>query len=626
MTAITVTVGRESRAALTLGALGVVYGDIGTSPLYTMKEVFNPAHELPLNAHNLIGAVSVILWGLIFVVTLKYVVLILRADNRGEGGIMALTALAAKAAGERRRLALLLIGMFGAALFYGDSIITPAISVLSAVEGLEVATPAFKPYVLPISLGVLIGLFSFQRLGTGVVGKLFGPVIGLWFTVLAVTGVIQILQQPAILAALNPLHALAFIRGQGLHFFIVLGAIVLAFTGAEALYADLGHFGKRPIQIAWAALVLPALALNYMGQGALLMRDPSALENPFFRLFPTAFLIPAVVLATVATIIASQAVITGAYSLTQQAIQLGLLPRMHMTHTSEKEMGQIYIPLVNWLLLTAVVLAVLGFGTSSALASAYGIAVTVTMFTTTLLTFFVVRHAWQYPLPIALGATILFLAIDFLLVAACSLKFFQGGWFPLVLGLALYTVMASWRRGRELLMSTISKGDPELLPFLQALATHEMPRARRTAVYAVASPLTVPQALLHNLKHNQVMHERNLILTVQFHDVPWIPESERVKVTPLAPGFWQVLVDYGFKDTPDIPQALDRCRSEELPINLFETTYFLSREIIIPTKEPGMMLWRERLFAFMARNAGNIADFLRLPNNCVIELGTRVQI
>jgi KUP system potassium uptake protein len=606
----------------------VVYGDIGTSPLYTIKEVFNPAHDLPLNAHNLIGAVSVILWGLIFVVTLKYVVLILRADNRGEGGIMALTALAAKAAGstEKRRLALLLIGMFGAALFYGDSIITPAISVLSAVEGLEVATPAFKPYVLPISLGVLIGLFSFQRFGTAVVGKLFGPVIGLWFTVLAVTGVIEILQQPAILAALNPLHALAFIRGQGLHFFIVLGAIVLAFTGAEALYADLGHFGKRPIQIAWVGLVLPALALNYMGQGALLMRDPSALENPFFRLFPTAFLIPAVVLATVATIIASQAVITGAYSLTQQAIQLGLLPRMHMTHTSEKEVGQIYIPLVNWLLLTAVVLAVLGFGTSSALASAYGIAVTVTMFTTTLLTFFIVRHAWQYPLPIALGATILFLVVDFVLVAACSLKFFQGGWFPLVLGLALYTVMASWRRGRELLMSTISKGDPELLPFLQALAADGMPRARRTAVYAVASPLTVPQALLHNLKHNQVMHERNLILTVQFHDVPWIPESERVKVTPLAPGFWQVLVDYGFKDTPDIPQALERCRSEELPINLFETTYFLSREIVIPTKEPGMMLWREHLFAFMARNAGNIADFLRLPNNCVIELGTRVQI
>jgi KUP system potassium uptake protein len=625
---MTTTPGRESRTALTVGALGVVYGDIGTSPLYAIKEIFNPVHQLPLNAPNLVGAISVVLWGLIFVVTLKYVILIVRADNRGEGGIMALTALAAKAAGTtpRRRLVLLLIGVFGAALFYGDSIITPAISVLSAVEGLEVATPAFKPYVLPISLGVLIGLFSFQRLGTAVVGKLFGPIIGLWFTVLAVTGVIQILQEPGILAALNPLHAIGFIRGQGWHVFVILGAVVLAFTGAEALYADLGHFGRKPIQIAWAGLVLPALALNYMGQGALLMRDPAALENPFFRLFPSAILIPAVVLATVATIIASQAVITGAYSLTQQAIQLGLLPRMQTMYTSAKEKGQIYIPLVNWLLLTAVVLAVIGFGSSSALASAYGIAVTVTMFATTLLTFFVVRHAWKYPLPLAVGATSLFLVVDLVLVAACSLKFLQGGWFPLVLGLALFTVMASWRRGRELLMGSIDQGDPELVPFLQALAADPMPRAKRTAVYAVASANTAPQALLHNLKHNQVLHERNLILTVMFEDVPWVGDEDRVTVHPLAPGFWRVQVHYGFKDTPDIPDALTSCRFDALPMNLFETTYFLSRETIVPTRKPGMMLWRERLFAFMARNAGSIADFLRLPNNCVIELGTRVQI
>jgi len=625
---MTTNIQRESRSALTLGALGIVYGDIGTSPLYTIKEIFNPEHQLPLNAENLIGSVSVVLWGLIFVVTLKYVVLILRADNRGEGGIMALTALAAKAAGStpRRRLALLLVGIFGAALFYGDSIITPAISVLSAVEGLEVVTPALKPYVVPISLGVLIALFSFQRLGTGVVGKLFGPIIGLWFLVLAVTGVLHILQEPRILIALNPLHALAFVGHQGWHFFLVLGAIVLAFTGSEALYADLGHFGKRPIQIAWAGLVLPALALNYMGQAALLMRDPTALENPFFRLFPSALLIPAVVLATVATIIASQAVITGAYSLTQQAIQLGLLPRMHMLHTSEKEVGQIYVPLVNWLLLTAVILAVLGFGSSSALASAYGIAVTVTMLATTILTFFVVRHAWKYPLPVAAGTTALFLVVDAVLVAACSLKFLQGGWFPIVLGLALFTVMASWRRGRELLVGSIGQGDPQLVPFLQTLVLDDMPRARRTAVYAVASQNTVPQALLHNLKHNQVLHERNLILTVVFQDVPWVPASDRVRVEALAPGFWRVQVNYGFKDTPDIPEALAMCRSPQLPIDLFETTYFLSRETIIPTHAPGMMLWRERLFAFMSRNAGNIADFLRLPNNCVIELGTRVQI
>ena len=621
--------GRESRTALTVGALGVVYGDIGTSPLYTMKEVFNPAHGLALDAANLIGAVSVIFWGLMFVVTLKYVVLILRADNRGEGGIMALTALAAHAAGTtpRRRLVLLLIGVFGAALFYGDSVITPAISVLSAVEGLEIVTPAFKPYVLPISLGVLIGLFAFQRFGTALVGKLFGPVIGLWFIVLGVAGAVQILEQPAILAALNPLHAIAFARAQGLHFFVVLGAIVLAFTGAEALYADLGHFGKRPVQLAWTGMVLPALALNYLGQGALLMRDPAALEHPFFRLFPPALLVPAVVLATVATVIASQAVITGAYSLTKQAIQLGLLPRMQVRYTSEREIGQIYIPLVNWLLLAAVVLAVLGFGSSSALASAYGIAVTVTMLITTLLTFFVVRHAWKHPLPLAVGATALFLAVDLVLVIACALKFLEGGWFPLVLGLALFVVMASWRRGRELLAGSISQGDPELMPFLQGLtADKAVSRARRTAVYAVANADTVPQALLHNLKHNQVLHERNLILTVVFHDVPWVAEAERVTVEPLAPGFWKVRVNYGFKDTPDIPVALSKCHSEDLRIDLFETTYFLSRETVIPTRKPGMMLWREGLFAFMARNAGNIADFLRLPNNCVIELGTRVQI
>jgi KUP system potassium uptake protein len=411
---------REGRAALTIGALGVVYGDIGTSPLYTIKEVFNPEIGIPLDALHLIGAVSVIFWGLMLVVSLKYVLLILRADNRGEGGIMALTALASKAAGStpRRRLVLLMIGVLGAALFYGDSIITPAISVLSAVEGLEQVTPALKPYVLPVSIAILIGLFAVQRFGTGLVGKLFGPVIAIWFLVLGGTGIVEIAQQPAILAALNPLQAVAFMRAQGWHMFVVLGAIVLAFTGAEALYADLGHFGKRPIQWAWGAMVLPCLALNYMGQGALLMRDPAALANPFFRMFPSAWLIPAVVLATVATVIASQAVITGAYSMTKQAVQLGLLPRMAVLYTSAKEVGQIYVPVVNWLLLAAVLLAVLGFGSSTALASAYGIAVTVTMFTTTLLTFFVIRHAWRYPLPVAAAATGFFLALDLLLVVA----------------------------------------------------------------------------------------------------------------------------------------------------------------------------------------------------------------
>jgi len=615
-------------AALTVGALGVVYGDIGTSPLYTMKEIFSPATGIPADATHLIGAVSVVFWGLMLVVTLKYVLLILRADNRGEGGIMALTALAANAGGSsaQRKLVLLLIGVFGAALFYGDSVITPAISVLSAVEGLEVATPAFKPYVLPICAAVLVGLFAVQRYGTGLVGKLFGPVIVLWFAVLAVTGLVEIAQTPAILAALNPWNGLEFLSTQGWHLFVAVGAIVLAFTGAEALYADMGHFGKRPIQIAWMGLVLPALALHYMGQGALLMRDPSALENPFYRMFPSEWLIPAVVLSTVATVIASQAVISGAYSMSKQAVQLGLLPRMQVLYTSAKEAGQIYIPEVNWLLLASVLLAVFGFGSSSALASAYGIAVTVTMLITTVLTFFVVRYGWNFPLPVALAATSVFMALDVLLVASCAIKFFQGGWFPLVLGLAIFAIMATWRRGRELLIDSIRHDDPELQPFIVALAADGVHRVPRTAVYAVANPDTVPQALMHNLKHNQVLHERNVILTVVFHEVPWIPFAERVEVQTLAPGFWRVQINYGFKNTPDIPKALELCKARGLPINLFETSYFLSRETIVPTRGSGMARWREQLFALMSRNAGSVAGFFRLPNNCVIELGTRVQI
>jgi KUP system potassium uptake protein len=619
---------RESLAALTLGALGVVYGDIGTSPLYTVKEVFSPATGVPLDATHLVGAVSVIFWGLMMVVTLKYVLLILRADNRGEGGIMALTALAAHAAAKtpHQRTVLLLTGVLGAALFYGDSVITPAISVLSAVEGLEVVTPVLKPYVVPISVTVLIGLFAMQRFGTGVVGKLFGPIIMIWFGVLAATGVLQIVQQPAVLAALNPLNALAFVHSQGWHLLVAMGAIVLAFTGAEALYADMGHFGKKPIQLTWVGLVLPALTINYMGQGALLMRDPSALENPFFRMFPPVWLIPAVVLATLATVIASQAVISGAYSMTKQAIQLGLLPRLQVHFTSAKEAGQIFMPEVNRALLIAVLLAVLGFGSSSALASAYGIAVTITMLITTILTFYVVRYGWNYPLWVALGATGVFLSLDVVLVISCSLKFWQGGWFPLAMGMAIFITMATWKRGRELLLNSLRTDDPELQPFITALAADDIHRVKRTAVYAVANPDTVPQALMHNLKHNQVLHERNLILTVVFHDVPWIPFEERVQVTPLVAGFWKVQVNYGFKNTPDIPKALELCSAHGLAINLFETSYFLSRETIVPTHGAGMARWREALFAIMSRNAGTVAGFFRLPNNCVIELGTRVQI
>lgn len=620
---------RQGLGVLTLSALGVVYGDIGTSPLYTMKEVFNPAHSLALDAANIVGAVSTILWALMVVVTLKYVVLILRASNRGEGGIMALTALAAKAAGStpRRHTILLLIGVLGAALFYGDAVITPAISVLSAMEGLETITPALKPYVLPLSTAVIIGLFLGQRYGTAVVGKLFGPIVVVWFAVLAVTGVVQIVQHPAILAALNPLRAIEFMQARGWHLFLVMGSIVLALTGAEALYADMGHFGKKPIRLAWSTFVLPALALNYMGQGALLMSDANALENPFFRLFPPYWLIPAVVLATLASVIASQATISGAYSLTKQAIQLGLLPRMRVLHTSENEVGQIYVPLVNWVVMVAVLLAMVGFGSSSALASAYGIAVTVTMFITTLLTFFVVRHAWGYPLPLAWAATGAFLLVDAVLVISCALKFWQGGWFPIVLGSVIFAVMATWRRGRELLIEHIRRDDPELLPFIKELVADEhVRRTPRTAVYAVANPDTVPQALLHNLKHYQVLHEQNVILTVRFQEVPWVPEEERLQVDPLVEGFWRVQVNFGFKDEPDVPRALRLCMREGLAIDQSALSYFLSREIVIPTRGAGMAHWRESLFATMARNAGSVGDFLRLPHNGVVELGTRVQI
>jgi KUP system potassium uptake protein len=619
---------RAGLGALTLGAIGVVYGDIGTSPLYTIREIFSPATGVPLDAQHLVGAVSVIFWALMLVVTLKYVTLILRADNRGEGGVLALTALAAKAVGTRPRLrhALLLLGAFGATLFYGDSVITPAISVLGALEGMELVTPVLKPYVVPATVLILCALFAAQRLGTGAVGKLFGPVITLWFVMLAVTGIHQIVQQPAILAALNPLHAAHFLAERGWLVFAAVGAIVLALTGAEALYADMGHFGRRPIQLAWTGLVLPALALNYMGQGALLMRDPSAIENPFYRLFPQAWVIPALVLATLAAIIASQAVISGAYSMTRQAIQLGLLPRMAVRHTSAREAGQIYMPAVNWVLLAAVVAAVLAFRSSGALAAAYGIAVTLTMLVTTLLTFVVVRSAWRLPAPLAIGATTFFLAIDALLVAGCAVKLFDGGWFPLVLGLLLFVLMSTWSRGRAQLLDSLRRDGVALQGFIDGLDTAGLPRAERIAVYPVADATTVPQALLHNLKHNQVLHQRNIVLTVCFHDVPWVPMAERTEVQALGHGFWRVLLHFGFMNTPDVPKALALAADKGLPLPAFETTFFLSRETVVPGQGTGMARWREALFSTMSRNAGGVVDFFRLPGNAVVELGTRVQL
>ncbi len=619
---------RQGTAALTLGAIGVVYGDIGTSPLYTVKEIFAPATGVALNTTNLIGAVSVIFWALMLVVTLKYVTLILRADNRGEGGGLALTALAAQAVRSRPglRRGLLLLGVFGATLFYGDSVITPAISVLGAMEGLQLVAPALAPYVIPITVAIVLGLFAVQRFGTGLVGKLFGPIIVLWFVTLGAVGVVHILDQPAILSALNPVHAWNFLVERGWKVFAAVGAIVLALTGAEALYADMGHFGRKPIQLAWTGLVLPGLALNYMGQGALLMGDPTAIENPFYRLFPEAWVLPALVLATMAAIIASQAVISGAYSMTKQAIQLGFLPRMTVRYTSAREAGQIYMPAVNWMLMAGVIAAVVGFGSSSALAGAYGIAVTLTMMVTTVLTYFVVREGWRLPRPVAVGATVFFLAIDALLVAGCAVKFFDGGWFPLALGLLLFGVMSTWSRGRGILLSSIRSDGLDLQPFIDGLDPATAHRATRTAVYPVADPSTVPQALLHNLKHNEVLHERNVILTVVFHEVPWVPMNERVQVEPLGHGFWRVTLHFGFMNTPDVPKALTLTESHGLRVPVFETSYFLSRETVVPTPGSGMTAWREHLFAAMSRNAGGVVDYFRLPGNAVVELGTRVTI
>jgi KUP system potassium uptake protein len=620
---------KHSTAALALAALGVVYGDIGTSPLYTMKEIFTGSGGVPVTPENIIGAVSVIFWMLMFIVTLKYVMLVLKADNRGEGGIMALLALASTTVADRPKLRqrLLLLGTFGACLFYGDSVLTPAISVLSAVEGLEIATPAFKPWVLPISAVILIGLFLVQRVGTAVVGRWFGPVMVVWFLLLAGVGIAQIAQAPQILQALDPRMAVQFLLGRGWGLFLAMGAVVLALTGAEALYADMGHFGKNAIRIAWMGLVLPCLALNYMGQGALLLVHPEAAANPFYLMFPAAVLLPSVAVATLATIIASQAVISGAYSLTQQAIQLGYLPRMRIVHTSASEKGQIYVPSVNWFLLVAVLAAVFGFGSSTAMASAYGIAVTATMLITTVLTYFVVRHAWGYPAWVSVASTLIFVVVDALLVASCSIKIVEGGWFPLALAGLFLFIMTTWKQGRELLSRALRADQPELPSFAQALAADEhVTRVARTAVYLSSEPGVVPNALLHNMKHNLVIHERNIVVNVVFHEEPWIGFARRVAVEALAPGFWQVTLNFGFMNQPNIPKALALCGSHGLEIDAMCTSFFLSRETVVPTQGSEMALWRENLFVAMSRNAGLAVDYFHIPHNAVIELGSRVRI
>lgn len=616
----------QSTAALALFALGVVYGDIGTSPLYAAKETFNPEHGIPLNAENILGGVSAIFWTLMIIVSLKYVVLVLRASNRGEGGIMALLALATASVRDKPRLrsTLLALGVFGASLFYGDAVLTPAISVLSAVEGLEVGTAAFKPYIVPISVGILAALFMIQRYGTGVVGLLFGPVCLVWFISIGAVGAWNITKAPEIIGALNPMHALRFVTGHGVASFVVLGSVLLCVTGAEALYADMGHFGKRAIRLAWFAVAAPALVLNYLGQGALLIATPTAINNPFFLAYPTWALYPMVALATAATVIASQATISGAYSMTQQAVQLGYLPRMSIRHTSAQSIGQIYVPVVNWILLAIVSLAVIGFGSSTALASAYGVAVMGTMLVTTFLTFFVVRFDWRYPLWLCVISTGFFLLVDLTYFAAAMHKIFDGGWFPLAMGATVFTLMMTWKYGREHLLDRVRGSSPPLEQFMGSLGLSQCHRVPGTAVFLTSTPDATPHALLHSLKHYKVLHEQNVFLTVEFAEVPWIGPEDRVECKRITEGSWQVRARYGFMDKPEVEVALQQCAPFGLKVDPMEVSYFLSREQIVPGADSRRRM-RDRLFVAMTKFSGSATDFFNIPTNRVVELGTRVE-
>jgi KUP system potassium uptake protein len=616
--------------ALSLAALGVVYGDIGTSPLYTLSTVFDPSSGLPLNAFNIVGIVSLIFWSLMVLVSLKYVALVLRAHNHGEGGIMALLALAASCVAQKPRLRrmLLVVGVIGASLFFGDSVITPAISVLSAVEGLEVAAPVLKTCVIPVTLVALVALFLMQRRGTAGIGVVFGPVMVLWFVVIGIAGLVNILAAPVILVALNPLQGLSFFVHHGWLAFVALGAVVLSLTGAEALYADMGHFGKRPIRLTWFGIVFPALALNYLGQGALLLAHPAAQQNPFYHLFPDWALFPMIVLATIATVIASQAVISGTYSMAKQAMQLSFLPRMNVVHTSAQEIGQIYVPGINWVLLAAVVAAVLGFGSSTALGAAYGIAVTGTMLITTFLTFFVIRYAWHYNWLLCVFATVFFFVIDATFFSSNLLKISAGGWFPLVIGAVMFTIMATWGRGWERMLAEARAraGTMPLKSYLTSLLASSPLRVEGTAIFLTPNPDAVPHALINNLLHNHVLHERVLFLTVVTKQVPYVPVTERVVAKRLCPGCFQVSVTYGFKDEIDLPRAIVECKVEGVTCEPIAASWFLSRATLVPKSSRGMALWRERLFAMMLHNVGNIGAYFKLPANRVFEVGAQIEL
>ncbi len=613
---------------MVVGALGVVFGDIGTSPLYAFKECFSPHYGLALSPENVLGILSLLFWTMVLVVAIKYMMFILEADNRGEGGILALMSLASMSTRSSKwaRIILIPMGLFGASLLYGEGIITPAISVLSAVEGIKIATPVFEHYIIPLTLIILVVLFLVQKHGTGKIGTFFGPVIAVWFGSLAIFGLIGIVDNPAVLWALNPYYAVQFFIMNGKVSFFVLGAVVLVITGSEALYADMGHFGRQAIRWAWFSFVMPALVLNYFGQGALLLSRPEAIENPFFLLAPSQLVLPLVILATAASVIASQALISGVFSLAKQAVQLGFLPRLRIVHTSSQEMGQIYLPLLNWLMLAGVLWLVVTFKTSSALAAAYGIAVTGTMAISTLLAFVVVRRLWHWKLTPALAFLFIFLTVDLVFLTTCLFKFFEGGWVPVCLGLSIFTLMTTWRTGRRILVAHLKERSVPVERFLEDIKKDPPLVVPGSAIYMSGDPWGVPIPLLHNLKHNKVMHERVAILTITTREVPHYNKAERVRIEHITPNFMRIFAVYGFREMPKIREILEACAAKGEVFKVDETTFVLGRETILPSDKPGMSLWRERIFALMSRNAQRPTAYFDIPVNQVIEVGIQVEI
>lgn len=617
--------GKRRLLVLSLASLGIVFGDIGTSPLYALRECFYGQHGIAVTPANVLGVISLILWSLILVISIKYLVLILRADNRGEGGILALATLGSDMA--TRGKLLFRLGLFGAALLYADGMITPAITVMGAVEGLHTATPLLDRFVVPMAVVILVGLFWFQSSGTTKVGKVFGPVTLLWFVALSVLGVHQIVRAPQILAAFNPLHGVAFFINNGWSGFVVLGAVFLVVTGGEALYADIGHFGTTPIRLTWFAVVLPGLTLNYFGQGALLLLEPEAAENPFYHMVPSWGLYPMVILSTAAAVMASQAIISGAFSLTMQAIQLGYSPRLRVLYTSAQIIGQVYVPMVNWILMIACIGLVLGFGSSTNLAAAYGVAIAATMLITTILFYVVARRRWRWPVYAALPVAAFFIIFDLLFFGANMLKIFHGGWFPLLVSGMILFLMLTWRKGRKMLGLRMKETTVPLELFISDCATQRIQRVRGVAVFMAGNSKGTPLALLHNLKHNKVLHEQVVVLTVITEESPYVMERDRrVEVEELAQSFWRVKLHFGFMERPDVPAALSRIEDARLEFNPMKTTYFIGRETVLSTKREDLSSWRGTLFAWMARNTGDATSYFGLPPNGVVELGARVEV